>query len=123
LFQFLKIIPSLPSLPLNILINKMLVHPHLVFGYGSLICLASRAITAPSVAGRGATPVTVQNVKRTWAKQSLKLTATSMGVRFRDGAKCAGALVPVLKLHVCGVDLCAVEATESVNTLTRVVLS
>jgi hypothetical protein len=73
----------------------VLVHPHLVFGYGSLICPASQAITAPSVADRGATPVTVQNVERTWAKQSLKLTATSMGVRFRDGAECVGVLVPV----------------------------
>jgi hypothetical protein len=29
----------------------------------------------------------------------------------------------MLKLHVCGVDLCAIETTESVNTLMRVVLS
>jgi hypothetical protein len=67
---------------------------HFVFGYGSLICPESRAITAPSLAGRDALPVTVRNVERTWAKQSKKLY-TAMGVRFRDGAECVGVLVPV----------------------------
>jgi hypothetical protein len=68
--------------------------PHFVFGYGSLICPDSRAITAPTVAERSAIPVTVQNVERTWAKQS-KRGMTAMGVRFREGAECVGVLVPV----------------------------
>ena len=67
---------------------------HLVFGYGSLICPDSRALTAPSVADRQAIPVNVQNVERTWAKKSLR-GMTSMGVRFRQGAECVGVLVPV----------------------------
>jgi hypothetical protein len=73
----------------------IMLYPHFVFGYGSLICPDSRAITAPTVADRAAPPATVLNVERTWAKQSKRLSATSMGVRFRDGADCVGVLVPV----------------------------
>lgn len=72
-----------------------MLFPHFVFGYGSLICPASRAITAPTVANRASLAATVLNVERTWAKQSKRLSATSMGVRFREGADCVGVLVPV----------------------------
>lgn len=68
--------------------------PHLVFGYGSLICPDSRAITAPTVAERHTIPVNAQNVERTWAKKSVR-GMTSMGVRFREGVECVGVLVPV----------------------------
>jgi hypothetical protein len=68
--------------------------PHLVFGYGSLICPDSRAITAPTVAERHVIPVNAQNFERTWAKKS-KRGMTSMGVRFREGVECVGVLVPV----------------------------
>lgn len=70
-------------------------YPHLVFGYGSLICPDSRAITAPTVADRTALPVAIKGVERTWAKKSQTSKATSMGVQFRDGAECVGVLVPV----------------------------
>ena len=36
-----------------------------VFGYGSLICPHSRAITAPGLADKTATPVLVRHVERT----------------------------------------------------------
>lgn len=70
-------------------------YPHLVFGYGSLICPDSRAITAPTVADRTVLPVSIKGVERTWAKQSQTSKATSMGVQFREGAECVGVLVPV----------------------------
>lgn len=70
-------------------------YPHLVFGYGSLICPDSRAITAPTVANRMAVPVSIQGVERTWTKQSLLSRTTSMGVQFRDNAQCVGVLIPV----------------------------
>jgi len=68
--------------------------PHFVFGYGSLICSKSRAITAPTVANREIIPVTVKGVERTWAKKS-KRGYTSMGVRFQEEAECVGVLLPV----------------------------
>jgi hypothetical protein len=74
--------------------NMHQVYPHFVFGYGSLICPTSRAITAPTVAGRAAVPVTVKNIERTWAKRSDR-GMTSMNIRFREGAECVGVLVPV----------------------------
>lgn len=74
---------------------KMKSYPNLVFGYGSLICPNSRAITAPTVADRTALPVSIKGVERTWTKKSQTSKATSMGVQFRDGAECVGILVPV----------------------------
>lgn len=65
-----------------------------VFGYGSLICPHSRAITAPSVAAKDSIPVMVKNVERTWAKRS-RNGMTAMGVRFKDEAECVGVLMPV----------------------------
>jgi cation transport regulator ChaC len=75
--------------------HGIMLYPHLVFGYGSLICPDSRAITAPTVSDRTALPVSINGVERTWAKKSQTSKATSMGVQFRDGAECVGVLVPV----------------------------
>ena len=68
---------------------------HYIFAYGSLICPKSRAVTAPTVAERTATPVVVKNVERTWAKKASMSGMTAMGVRFMDGAECVGVLLPV----------------------------
>jgi hypothetical protein len=65
-----------------------------VFGYGSLICPHSRAVTAPTLAHKTATPVLVKHVERTWAKVSAA-GFTAMGVRFQDNAECVGVLLPV----------------------------
>jgi cation transport regulator ChaC len=68
---------------------------HFIFAYGSLICPKSRAITAPSVAAKPATPVLVKNVERTWAKKASMSSMTAMGVQFKDDAECVGVLLPV----------------------------
>ena len=75
-----------------------------VFGYGSLICPVSRAITAPSLAQKTVTPVVVNNVERTWAKRIPGLM-TAMGVRFKDDAQCVGVLLPVNKQELKQFDL------------------
>jgi hypothetical protein len=54
---------------------------HFVFGYGSLICPESRAITAPEQSHKIATPVQVKNVERVWSKRTAR-GMTAMGVRF-----------------------------------------
>ncbi|KAG7355238.1 hypothetical protein IV203_004594 [Nitzschia inconspicua] len=54
---------------------------HYVFGYGSLICAQSRAISAPTLATRTALPVRIHNVVRTWNKRSPKTGATYLGVQ------------------------------------------
>lgn len=63
-----------------------------VFGYGSLINPASRAITNPSLAG-DAIPILLTNVERIWNARSIGWTA--MGVRFRDSATCNGVLLEI----------------------------
>lgn len=70
---------------------------HYVFGYGSLICSKSRAISAPSLASRAALPVRINNVVRTWNKRSPKSGATYLGVQqVQDHtASCVGVLVPM----------------------------
>ena len=60
-----------------------------------MICPDSRAITAPTVADRLAVPVSIKGIERTWTKKSLVSRTTSMGVQFRDDAKCVGVLIPV----------------------------
>lgn len=40
---------------------------HFIFGYGSLICHRSRAITAPSLMKKPAIPVVVEHLTRTWS--------------------------------------------------------
>jgi cation transport regulator ChaC len=67
---------------------------HFVFGYGSLICPESRAITAPEQAHKIATPVSVRNVERVWSKRTTR-GMTAMGVRFVPDAECIGVILPV----------------------------
>ena len=66
---------------------------HYIFGYGSLICPASRAVTAPTLVGRPATPVRVHGVERIWSLPFRGLTF--LGIRVRETAECVGVLVPV----------------------------
>jgi cation transport regulator ChaC len=67
---------------------------HFVFGYGSLICPESRAITAPEQAHKIATPVTVHHMERVWSKRTLN-GMTAMGVRFVEQSECIGVILPV----------------------------
>lgn len=67
---------------------------HFVFGYGSLICANSRAVTAPETGDKLVTPVIVQGLERTWAKRTNR-GMTAMGVRFVKEGECVGVLVPV----------------------------
>ena len=53
---------------------------HYIFGYGSLICTHSRALTAPQNADKVATPVTVRGVERVWSKR-IPGMMTAMGIR------------------------------------------
>lgn len=57
-----------------------------VFGYGSLICPISRAVTAPSLKHRGATLVTVQHLQRLWSLPIRRRNMSAVGVRKRKGA-------------------------------------
>uniref|UniRef100_A0A7S3DSQ5 Gamma-glutamylcyclotransferase AIG2-like domain-containing protein n=1 Tax=Entomoneis paludosa TaxID=265537 RepID=A0A7S3DSQ5_9STRA len=66
-----------------------------LFGYGSLLCSKSRGITCPELSDRAAIPVMVNGLERTWSKRSAKLGMTAMGIRFREGSRCAGVLVPL----------------------------
>eukprot|EP00539_Tryblionella_compressa_P015218 CAMPEP_0178833884 /NCGR_PEP_ID=MMETSP0746-20121128/10789_1 /TAXON_ID=913974 /ORGANISM="Nitzschia punctata, Strain CCMP561" /LENGTH=372 /DNA_ID=CAMNT_0020496337 /DNA_START=99 /DNA_END=1217 /DNA_ORIENTATION=+ len=83
---------------------------HYVFGYGSLICSSSRAISAPSLAasssGRPPLPVRIRNVQRSWSKRSQKSSATYLGVHFdssfnastnatTSASSCVGVLIPI----------------------------
>jgi cation transport regulator ChaC len=80
------------------IMSKKQNHPHLVFGYGSLICPDSRAITAPTVANRSVIPVTVQNMERTWTTRTKgrdNRGMTAVGIRFLPGAECGGVLLLV----------------------------
>jgi hypothetical protein len=73
---------------------------HYVFGYGSLICPHSRALTAPSMATKTATPAMVQDMERIWSKRVRTAGMTAMGVRFQTGATCVGVLLPVTLLEL-----------------------
>ncbi len=81
-----------------------------IFGYGSLICPQSRAITAPTLNNATAEPVVVSHIERTWSARVhrgrahsglKKMTPSSVrgwtpvGVRFRRGAVCNGVLISV----------------------------
>jgi len=69
---------------------------HYIFGYGSLLCAHSRAITAPTLAGRTATPVKVRNLQRQWScRVPAEAGWTAMGVRLQSNASCVGVLLPV----------------------------
>ena len=71
--------------------------PHWIFGYGSLICPSSRAVTAPSLQGRRATPVSVRHLERLWSFPVTECGMTFMGIRPnpQSRAACVGVLVPV----------------------------
>lgn len=66
-----------------------------IFGYGSLICPSSRAITAPSLVGRSAVPVRVNGLERIWSLPDYARGAIYMGIRVQSKAECVGVLVPV----------------------------
>mmetsp|Transcript_31262 Transcript_31262/g.74552 ORF Transcript_31262/g.74552 Transcript_31262/m.74552 type:complete len:318 (+) Transcript_31262:98-1051(+) len=75
-----------------------------IFGYGSLICPLSRAVTAPSLANCLAEPCEVEGIERTWSarvhrakrdKDSHIRGWTPMGVRGRKGAFSNGVLICV----------------------------
>ena len=87
---------------------------HFVFGYGSLICPQSRAITAPTLRNAVAEPVVVENIDRVWSARCRARTDaqdetsraaskardhirgwTPMGVRIRCGSRCNGVLIHV----------------------------
>lgn len=69
-----------------------------LFGYGSLICPISRAVTAPSLASRTATPVVVRHLERHFSMPVNGWIA--MGVRFKQGAECVGVLLPVTAVEL-----------------------
>jgi hypothetical protein len=98
-----------------------MIMKHFIFGYGSLICPQSRAITAPSL-DAVAEPVVITGIERTWSARVTRRQSksskgkkmedddssstesdgrdhirgwTPMGVRFRPGAKCNGILIHV----------------------------
>ena len=68
---------------------------HWIFGYGSLICPKSRAVTAPSLQGRRATPVVVHHLERIWSLPVPQVGQTFMGIRRQPHAQAVGVLVPV----------------------------
>lgn len=70
-----------------------------VFGYGSLMCSHSRALTAPSLAKIHVTPVVITNVEPVFAKRS-KIGMTAMGIRHQRGASTFGVVVPVPPLDL-----------------------
>ncbi|KAL7473414.1 hypothetical protein ACHAXS_013868 [Conticribra weissflogii] len=45
---------------------------HFVFGYGSLICSQSRAVTAPTLKDAVAEPVVIRNIERTWSARVVR---------------------------------------------------
>lgn len=63
---------------------------HYIFGYGSLLCAHSRALTAPP---NTATAVVVHGVQRVWGKRTASMTA--MGICLQRGASTAGVILPV----------------------------
>jgi hypothetical protein len=80
---------------------------HFIFGYGSLICPQSRAITAPTLSSF-AEPVIIHNLERTWSARVFREASSSgssirdhiegytpVGVRLRKGARCNGVLIHV----------------------------
>ena len=62
--------------------KNMIEFPHLIFGYGSLLCPESRRRTAPTVADRVVLPVSIQGIERRWDKASPTMRTTSLGVEF-----------------------------------------
>jgi hypothetical protein len=82
---------SQPTMPPPSEANKKL---HYIFGYGSLICKKSRAITAPEQGDKVATPVVVSGLERAWNKRTQK-GMTALGIRRNPEAECVGVILPV----------------------------
>jgi hypothetical protein len=79
---------------------------HYIFGYGSLICSHSRAVTASSDAAQpAAIPVKVSGLERVWSKRSAKLGMTAVGIRFAQDASTVGVLVPVTEADLARFDV------------------
>lgn len=51
-----------------------------VFGYGSLICSQSRAVTAPTLKDAIAEPVVIRNIERTWSARVVREAAPALPV-------------------------------------------
>jgi cation transport regulator ChaC len=87
---------------------------HYVFGYGSLICSASRALSAPSLAHSKVLPCRIHNVVRTWNKRSLKSNATYLGVQEATvmSRGCVGVLIPLHSNDDDQVELQALDKRE-----------
>lgn len=73
-----------------------------IFAYGSLICPLSRAVSAPTLAPRHATPVRVHHLERQFSMPVGGWTA--MGVRFRHNASCVGVIIPVTRQELKQLD-------------------
>lgn len=84
---------SLPSCPFRK--QKVMTYSHYIFGYGSLICPSSRAVTAPTLQNRMVTPVRVHHLERVWSFPVEMCKTTFMGIRIKKNAECVGVLVPV----------------------------
>ena len=69
---------------------------HYIFGYGSLLCPQSRAVTAPALADRSATPAIIHHWERTWSCPFPPCGMTFLGIRHSlNCPPCVGVLVPV----------------------------
>jgi hypothetical protein len=53
---------------------------HYIFGYGSLMCPQSRAISAPTLASKDAHPVLVQHLVRTWSARVPHKTSAHVAI-------------------------------------------
>jgi hypothetical protein len=100
--------------------DKEIIHySHYIFGYGSLLCPISRAITIPTLQHRVATPVKIKHLQRMWSFPVVECGMTFMGIittqqqqqqleQHLDNdhsnaedqeqvvVECAGVLVPIL---------------------------
>ena len=101
-------IPKMPNMIKSI-------ERHFIFGYGSLMCHRSRAITSPSLALKPAIPVVVEHLSRTWSarishKKNIEKDAniatteidgqTAMGIERVRNKKCSGVLIEVDTLEL-----------------------
>jgi hypothetical protein len=80
----------------NIINNNDYYYSHYIFGYGSLLCPISRAITIPTLKHRVATPVKVKHLQRMWSFPVVECGMTFMGIKHLPNAECVGVLVPIL---------------------------
>ena len=65
-----------------------------IFGYGSLICPLSRAITAPALVNCDALPALISAMERTWSARIRRPYPkhgldgwTAMGIRLEEGCR------------------------------------